>query len=74
MSEDVLEKVYQESLEERIISCLAETRKISLEEAMEIYYNSKLADMIHNGEYGVQYLDYKVLVQLLCETEPELFE
>ena len=72
MSEDVLEQVYQESLEERIISCLAETEKISLEEAMNVYYNSKLAGKIHEGEYGIQYLDYKVLVQILCETEPEL--
>ena len=73
MKEDVLEKIYQESLEERMISYLAEIKKISLEEAMDIYYNSKLADRIHEGEYGIQYLDYKLLVQILCETEPELF-
>lgn len=74
MSEDVLEKVYQESLEERIISYLAETEKISFEEAMNIYYNSKLANRIHEGEYGIQYLDYKVLVQILLETEPDLVQ
>ena len=73
MSEDVLEKVYQESLEERIISYLAETRQLSFEEAMRIYYSSRLANKIHNGDYGVQYLDYKVLIQILLETEPELF-
>ncbi len=72
MSEDVLEKVYQEELEERIISYLAEKESISLEKAMNIYYNSKLANRIHRGEYGIQYLDYKVLVQILCETESEL--
>lgn len=74
MSEDVLERVYQESLEERIISYLSEEEKISLEEAMNIYYNSKLANRIHQGEYGVQYLDYKVLVQILRETEPDLVQ
>lgn len=74
MSEDVLEKVYQESLEERIISYLAETEKISFEEAMNIYYNSKLANRIHEGEYGIQYLDYKVLVQILLETESDLVQ
>ena len=68
MSEDVLEKIYQENLEERIIAYLAETKDISLEKAMRIYYDSKLAEMIHDGEYGVQYLDYKELVQMLCET------
>ena len=74
MSQDVLEQVYQESLEERIITCLAETEKISLEKAMDIYYNSRLANRIHKGEYGIQYLDYKVLVQILCETEPDLLQ
>ncbi len=73
MREDILEKVYQENLEEKIISYLAETKQISLEEAMRIYYSSKLANKIHRGSYGVQYLDYKLLVQILCETEPELF-
>ena len=72
MSEDVLERIYQESLEERIIFYLAEKEKISLEMAMNIYYSSKLANRIHQGEYGIQYLDYKVLVQILCETEPDL--
>ena len=72
MSEEVLERVYQEQLEERIIAYLAETEKVSLAKAMDIYYNSKLADRIHNGEYGIQYLDYKVLVQILHETEPNL--
>ena len=74
MSEDVLERIYQESLEERIIFYLAEKEKISLEKAMNIYYSSKLANRIHQGEYGIQYLDYKVLVQILCETEPELIQ
>ena len=73
MSEDVLERVYQENLEERIISYIAETYRVSFEEAMRIYYSSKLANKIHEGEYGVQYLDYKVLAQILFETEPELF-
>ena len=73
MKEDVLEKVYQENLEERIISYLSEIKGISLERAMQLYYNSKLADKIHRGEYGVQYLDYKVLVQSLNKTELELF-
>ena len=74
MSEDILEQIYQETLEERIISCLAEEKAISLEQAMQIYYSSKLADKIHRGKYGVQYLDHKVLVQILCETEGELVE
>lgn len=69
MSGDVLEKIYQENLEERIIAYLSEIKEISLEEAMRIYYSSKLAEMIHDGEYGVQYLDYKELAQTLYEME-----
>lgn len=74
MSEDVLELIYQENLEEKIISYLARTKEISLDQAMKIYYNSKLANKIYRGDYGVQYLDYKVLVEILCETEPELVD
>lgn len=72
MDGEVLERVYKENLEERIITHLSETRNISLEAAMDIYYCSKLADKIHQGVEGIQYLDYKILVQILCETEREL--
>ena len=72
MDDEVLEKIYQEKLEERIIATLAEKHGISLEEAMKAYYNSKLADKIHRGVEGVQYRDHKVLVQILEEIEPEI--
>ena len=74
MSEDVLEKMYQEGLEERLISFIAETNDISLDQAMDIYYSSRLANKIQLGDEGIQYLDYKVLAQILGETEPELFD
>ena len=73
MDGEALERVYQENLEERIIVYLSETMDISLETAMDVYYHSKLADKIHCGVEGVQYLDYRVLVQILRETEKELF-
>lgn len=72
MSEEVLENIYRENLEERIIAYLAETKNLSYETAMDLYYNSKLSDKIHMGKEGIQYLDYKVLVQILLETENEL--
>lgn len=74
MNGDTLEKYYQERLEERLISYLATQNNISLEKAMDIYYHSNLAQQIHEGTYGVQYLDYKVLAQILKDTEPELFD
>lgn len=66
---DVLERVYQERLEERIIAHLAQVKNCSLEQAMDLYYNSELADKIHQGKDGIQYLDYKVLVQILIDTK-----
>ena len=65
-------KLYQEKLEERIIAYLADKHGISFEEAMKAYYNSRLADKIHHGVEGVQYLDHKVLAQILEETEPDI--
>ncbi len=73
MDGDMLEKAYKERLEEKIIAYLAECKKIDLLSAMDTYYHSTLAERIERGEYGIQYLDYKVLVQILIETEPRLF-
>ena len=73
MDGEVLEKIYKERLEERIISYLAEIKNLDLLVAMDIYYHSKLADRIAAGVYGIQYLDCKVLVQILEENEAELF-
>ncbi|MBR0092527.1 MAG: hypothetical protein IJP92_12595 [Lachnospiraceae bacterium] len=72
MDETALEQIYQENLEERIIAYLSEQKGLTLEEAMRIYYSSSLAEKIHDGEYGVQYLDFKELTQILCETELHL--
>lgn len=72
MNEEVLEKIYQENLEERLITYLAEVCSFSYERAMDLYYNSKLSDKIHFGKDGIQYLDYKVLAQILLGTEKEL--
>lgn len=72
MDENALERVYQENLEERIISCLARQQKITLGSAMDIYYRSQLANKIHQGAEGIQYLDYQVLTEILCGTEKDL--
>lgn len=74
MDENVLEKVYKENLEERLIEHIANELNISYEKAMDLYYNSKLAAKIYDGSFDIQYLDYKVLTQILMETEKELFE
>lgn len=66
MNENVLEKLYQERLEERIISRISEIQNISLEQAMDIYYSSNLSREINLGTYGIQYMDYKILAELIC--------
>jgi hypothetical protein len=73
MDELILEQTYRESLEERLIAYIADQRGVSLEKAMDIYYRSSLAEKIHQGVEGIQYLDYKVLAQILFETEPACF-
>ena len=60
MNDEALEKNYQERLEERVISYIAEKQNIQLTDAMDLYYKSKLADKIAQGQYGIQYLDNQV--------------
>ena len=64
---------YKERLEERIIVYLSEIKGISLEEAMDAYYRSRLADQISKGLYGIENMDYKYLAEDLVENEPLLF-
>ncbi len=74
MDEKTLERFYQERLEEKIIEYLAEKHSIDYQSAMDIYYSSKMADKIHEGKYGIQYLDHKVLGDILDKNEPYLFK
>ena len=73
MNEETLEWTYREELDEKLIAYLAEVKDIPLEKAMDIYYHSRIARLIGEGAQGIQYLDYKVLVQMMLENEPELF-
>lgn len=68
-----LKKVYLRNLEESIIARLAVEKSIDIDTAMHLYYKSNLAELIEMGKTGIEYLDYKNLVDNLIETEPELF-
>lgn len=70
---DNLDFLYKQNLEESIIRYLAEIKHIELRQAMDIYYQSKLAEQIEHGTYGIENMDYKYLVQDLIENEPQLF-
>ncbi|MBB6622370.1 hypothetical protein H7E67_02895 [Clostridium gasigenes] len=72
-NQEQLEKIYIQSLDNSIISYLSEKKGIDNRISMDIYYKSQLCIQIHNGENGVQYLDYKYLVEDLLENEKNLF-
>ena len=73
-NQESLEKFYIQSLDNDIIEYLAENKKIDIRLAMNIYYRSLLCKQSHNGENGIQYLDYKYLAEDLIENEKELFK
>ncbi|AIY81066.1 hypothetical protein FDB15_13985 [Clostridium botulinum] len=72
-NQEELEKFYIQSLDSDIINFLAEKQNMDIRLAMDIYYRSLLCKQVHNGENGIQYLDYKYLVEDLLENEKELF-
>lgn len=67
IDDKILEKTYIESLEERIIKYIHERTKISLEEAMDVYYDSRISEKIQVGAEGIQYLDFKNLGDLIIQ-------
>ncbi len=71
VDEEVLERIYRERLDERIIATLAEKYQLDYLDAMDWYFNSRLASLIQTGAHGIQYLDHKVLVEMLEQTEPD---
>ena len=74
INHEELTRVYKQNLEESMIEYLAEQKSLTMEEAMDIYYRSQLADQIEQGSYGIENMDYKYLVHDLIVNEPELFE
>ncbi len=74
IDEKTMERAYRERLDENIINCIAQEKGIGAEEALAAFYGSRLAAMMDEGLYGVQYLDYRNLVQVLIENEPERFD
>ena len=64
---------YKERLEERLIAYLSEITGLPVEQAMDAYYRSRLAEQISKGLYGIENMDYKYLAEDLLANEPELF-
>ena len=72
-NEKNIDYIYKQDLEESIIEYLSIEKNLELRQAMDIYYNSRLAKQIEQGTYGIENMDYKYLAQDLIENEPELF-
>lgn len=64
---------YKERLEERLIAYLSEITGLPVEQAVDAYYRSRLAEQISRGLYGIENMDYKYLAEDLLANEPELF-
>ena len=73
-NEKNIDYIYKQNLEESIIEYLSIEKNLELRQAMDIYYNSRLAKQIEQGTYGIENMDYKYLTQDLIENEPGLFE
>lgn len=69
-----LAKIYKQNLEYDIILNIAKMKNIEIRAAFDIYYSSKLAGQIANGECGIENMDAKYLAEDLIENEPELFK
>ena len=74
VDDKLMEQIYQENLEEKLISNIAHELKLSLAQAMDLYYHSRLSQKIYHGKYGIQYLDYHVLTSYLLKYEQDLVE
>lgn len=69
-----LTEIYKQNLENDIVLNIAKIKKIEIRKAFDIYYSSKLAEQIANGEYGIENMDPKYLAEDLIENEEKLFK
>ncbi len=68
------DSIYKQNLEDDIITQVAKIKNISLRDALNIYYKSRLAQQINDGSYGIENMDFKYLANDLIENESELFK
>lgn len=59
--------------EDKIISQIAKMKKISMQDAAKLYYQSEMSQKISEGRFEADTLDYERVVQGLFKAEPGLF-
>lgn len=65
--------IYRQNLSIAIINELVKIKKLTIRDATDVFYRSRLCGQIATGLYGIDNLDYKYLAEDLIENEPELF-
>lgn len=68
-----LTEIYKQNLENDIILNIVKMKDIQIRKAFDVYYSSRLAQQIANGDYGIENMDAKYLADDLIENESELF-
>jgi len=58
-----LEKFYLQELDKDIIEYISKFHNFPLADSMNVYYKSRLCNLIHQKKYGIENLDYKLLVE-----------
>ncbi len=69
-----LTEIYKQNLENDIILNIAKLKDMEIRKAFDVYYSSRLAEQIANGECGIENMDVKYLAEDLIENEPKLFD
>ncbi len=68
-----MKDIYHQNLEIAIILFISEHKNISIYEAMNIYYKSKLASLIESETCGIENMSPQYLALDIIENERELF-
>lgn len=58
-----LDSFLKEHVEADVAFCIAEQLGVSSEEAMDIYYQSRIAEVVEGGSLGAQYLPASYLAE-----------
>ena len=74
MSKELSKNECLEGLEDWLIRSISRERRISVDEAMKIFYRYKRSHGPYDGAGAARFLDPKSLAQFLVEFEPEMYE
>ncbi len=68
-----IKDIYHQNLEIAIIFYLAEYKNININQAMNIYYQSELANLIDEESCGIENMSPQYLARDIIDNESQLF-